>query len=377
MPWWSDLAGMIWRLLDEHGQWTAFVLLFLEEAGVPPLIPGDVLMILIGVRAAAGKVDLLEALAVLQAATMLGGSVLYWVAAWGGRTLLYRIGGYVGATPERLDRAHTLLERHGERAVIIGRLMPGLSMMTTVGCGILELPFRRFLPALALGGLLRNSLFVLLGYVFGPPILAIAERLHLPLELLASAILLLGLAFWTYRTARASPPEPPLPATFWERVRCGTLAGLLAAVISTLLASVLVHVATLLSYHEPSKAILASGLLGNTSAPLLMLLVAPAFVVLPTLWGVVYGAWAVCALPGRSWQRGVAFSLLPLAVSLVIILPLAGAGFLGLSLGAGPIPALGEAARYLTYGLTLGITFSALARRRDRSPAGHRVARPV
>jgi membrane protein DedA with SNARE-associated domain len=98
MEWWSAVAAMISRLLDEHGLPTAFVLLFLEEAGVPPLLPGDVLMILIGIRAAAGKVGLLEALAILQAATLLGGSILYWVSAWGGQALFYRIGRYVGAT---------------------------------------------------------------------------------------------------------------------------------------------------------------------------------------------------------------------------------------------------------------------------------------
>ena len=375
MGWWSDLAGMIWRLLDEHGALTAFVLLFLEEAGVPPLIPGDVLMILIGVRAAAGNVGLLEAVAVLQAATMLGGSVLYWVSAWGGHTLVYRLGRYIGVTPARLDQAAASLERHGERTVVLGRLLPGLSMMTTVACGVLELPYRRFLPALALGGLLRNSLFVLLGYLFGPPILALAERLHLPIDLLASTVLLLGLATWTYRTARASPPDPPIPPTLFERLRCGVLAGLLGAVLSTLLVNVLIQLATLFSYHEPSKAIVASGLLGRASAPLLMLLIAPTFVILPTLWGAAYGAWAACTLRGRSWQRGTLFSLLPLAVSLLVILPLAGAGPFGLDLGAGPIPALGETARHLAYGLTLGVAFSALARRREPSrpvsPAPH------
>ena len=377
MEWWSAVAAMISRLLDEHGLPTAFVLLFLEEAGVPPLLPGDVLMILIGIRAAAGKVGLLEALAILQAATLLGGSILYWVSAWGGQALFYRIGRYVGATPARLDRAHAALERHGVVAIVLGRLLPGLSMMTTVACGILKLPYRRFLPALALGGLLRNVLFVLLGYVFGPPILAFVERLHLPLELVASAVFLLGLGLWTYRMARASPPDPPRPASIRERVRCGALAGLLGAVLSTLLANVLIEFAGLLSYHEPGKAIVASGLLGKESAPVLMLLVAPAFVVLPTLWGAVYGAWAAGTLPGRSWQRGVAFSLLPLAVSLLVILPLAGAGPLGLGLGAGPIPALGEAARYLAYGVTLGVAFSALARRRGPSDAMDRLPHPA
>jgi membrane-associated protein len=365
MSWWEGLTGTIWRLLDEHGQLTAFVLLFLEETGMPPLIPGDLLMILVGVRAAEGRLRLLEILVVLELATVLGGSVLYWVAALGGHALVYRLGRYVGATPARLDLAAVSLERHGARNVILGRLLPGLSVLTTVACGVLEFPYRRFLPALALGGLLRNTLFVLLGYAFGPPVLAIAAGLHLPFELLASLALLLGLTIWIYRTARASPPDPPTPTTLVGRLHYGVLAGLFGAVVSTLLVNVLIHLAGLFSFHEPGTAIAASGLLGHQAAPTLVILMAPVFVILPTLWGLAYGAWAACALPGPHWLRGVLFAVLPLAVSLLLILPALGAGPLGLGLGVGPVPTLGETVRHLAYGLTLGITFAALARRRS------------
>ena len=367
MAWWDTLTATIWRLLDEHGQLTAFVLLFLEETGLPPLIPGDILMILIGMRLAAGTLNLLEVLAVLQLATVLGGSVLYAVAAWGGHELVYRLGRPIGATPERLDAAAASLARRGEWAVALGRLAPGLSTITTVACGVLGFPYRRFLPALFVGGLLRLFVFVALGYLFGPPVLAVAARVHLPFELMASVAAVAVLTLWTVRSGRGCGPSttealgrPPLA----ERLHDGLLAGLLGAVQSTLLVNVAIHLFDIAAYQAPSRALAASGLIGPGQGPTLLILAAPAFVILPTLFGAAYGVWAADALPGPQWLRGAWFALVPLAVSWLVILPLAGAGLFGLGLGAGPIPALGEAARHLAFGLTLGVTYAALACRR-------------
>lgn len=364
---WSDLTATLWRLLDEHGQITVFVLLFLEEAGIPPLIPGDLLMMLVGARAAMGQTNLLEALAVLQLATVLGGSVLYWVAARGGQELVYRLGRHVGATPERLDQAAASLGRHGGRAVVLGRLLPGLSMITTIACGVLGYPYRRFLPALALGGFLRLLVFVIPGYLFGPPILELAAQLHLPFEMMTSVALFLGLSIWMARAARAESVQPPTDRHAGHRLHAGILAGLLGAIQSTLLVNSLIYWFGLLRYDAPGRALEASGLLGSTAAPTLLVLIGPAFVLVPTLLGGAYGVWGASALPGRSWLRGALFALGPLAVSLLVGLPLLGAGVFGVNLQAGPIPALGEALRFLTYGLVLGITYAALSRRAPRS----------
>jgi hypothetical protein len=48
------------------------------------------------------------------------------------------------------------------------------------------------------------------------------------------------------------------------------------------------------------------------------------------------------------------FALVPWLLSLVVILPLLGGGLLGLALGAGLLPALGNLIAHLVYGGTLG-----------------------
>ena len=66
------------------------------------------------------------------------------------------------------------------------------------------------------------------------------------------------------------------------------------------------------------------------------------------------------------WLRGLAFSLLPLAFSVLVVLPVLGAGPLGLGLEAGLIPLAGEALRNALYGVGLAASYSLLRIARQR-----------
>ncbi len=71
-------------------------------------------------------------------------------------------------------------------------------------------------------------------------------------------------------------------------------------------------------------------------------------------WAILY-AWLFRWRPSAApWQRGFAFALVPWAFSLLVFLPLVGGGVLGLALGAGPLPILGNFILHVVYGVTLG-----------------------
>jgi len=69
---------------------------------------------------------------------------------------------------------------------------------------------------------------------------------------------------------------------------------------------------------------------------------------------VAYARWVEPALSGPGWRKGVLFSLIPWFLSLALFLPLAGGGFFGAEVGAGPLPALGNLVLHLVYGAILG-----------------------
>ena len=71
------------------------------------------------------------------------------------------------------------------------------------------------------------------------------------------------------------------------------------------------------------------------------------------VWAVVYAALVEPRLDGPAWRKGALFSIVPGVLSVVVFLPLVGAGMLGSALGAGPLPAIGNLVLHLLYGVTL------------------------
>jgi membrane protein DedA with SNARE-associated domain len=53
--------------------------------------------------------------------------------------------------------------RRGMLAIILGRLIPGLRVPTTVMCGLAGIPYRVYAPSAALAGLIWSALYFLLG----------------------------------------------------------------------------------------------------------------------------------------------------------------------------------------------------------------------
>ena len=135
-------------LFDRHGLLAAALLILVEEAGVPLPLPGDLLIVLLGVQARDGRVAFWQVLVVLEVATVAGAFILYDLSRWAGRPLVECYGRVVRLTPQRLDRAERRLERHGTIAVGMARLVSGMRVVTAAACGVLRVPVAIFAPGL-------------------------------------------------------------------------------------------------------------------------------------------------------------------------------------------------------------------------------------
>jgi hypothetical protein len=272
-------------------------------------------------------------------------------------------------------------------AIVVARLVPGFRIAAAVGCGVLGIPFLVFFPGMAAGALVSILLFVLLGYVLGPPALAIGERVHLPLELLTSGLALALVAVWLARARHALHADPVAraeaarPAGRARRVRAGLAAGAVATLTSTVLMNVLVHLGGSLAFFAPGTLVATAARWGplvvaRRAEPLLLLGAVLVFVAVGLAWGAVYGdrvEWHLRRLPLPDWARGMAFTIAPLAIALLLVLPVLGLGFPGSD--AQVIATVGETIRHLVYGLVLGLTFPIfLTRHLGRAATAHRHA---
>lgn len=142
----------------------AFV--FIEDAVfVGFVIPGETVAVLGGATARLGHTELALVLLVVVAAAIIGDSVGYEVGKKLGPSVLnHRI---LTRHRGRLDSAQDFLRERGGSAVFLGRWTAFFRAVMPALAGVSRMPYRRFLPWNAIGGLTWGVVVVLVGYAAG------------------------------------------------------------------------------------------------------------------------------------------------------------------------------------------------------------------
>jgi membrane protein DedA with SNARE-associated domain len=183
-----------------------FALVFAEDAiFVGFVLPGETAVVLGGVMASQGKVNvwLLGALVVLAA--ILGDSVGYEVGRhFGPRILDVKPLRRHGA---RVEKAQELIQRRGPAAVFFGRFIAFFRAMMPALAGISRMPYRRFLLFNALGGLVWGIGFTALGYFAGNAYAKVEAQVGRALALVIAAIVIAALVVWHFRRRRRMDAE--------------------------------------------------------------------------------------------------------------------------------------------------------------------------
>ncbi len=165
------------EFLERHTDIAIFLIVFLEDLGVPMPIPADVVVVYAGFRLRQHTINPYLAVILMVVAVNLAATILFTVVRRGGRPLVDRYGHYLHLDAHRLARAETWLNRHGALAIVVGRSIPGIRLATVIACGLFKVPYRIFLPAQFVGVSIYLAVFLIIGYVLGPQA---AERIHLP-----------------------------------------------------------------------------------------------------------------------------------------------------------------------------------------------------
>ncbi|HEX7300986.1 MAG TPA: DedA family protein [Solirubrobacteraceae bacterium] len=193
-----DLETALTDLSDSLGAWTYLLvagLAFLETAAFVGLIaPGETAIVLGGVVAAEGGVDLGLILVVAWAAAALGDLTSFLLGQRLGRRFLLSRGPRLGVTPARLQRVECFFARHGAKAILIGRFVGIVRAVAPFLAGASRLRLRGFLPWSLLGTATWTATFTLVGYAFHRSFASAAHHLaHGALALAVVATVLLAL----------------------------------------------------------------------------------------------------------------------------------------------------------------------------------------
>jgi undecaprenyl-diphosphatase len=152
------------------GQWTYLfvgVLCFLESgAFVGLLVPGETAIVVGGFVAGQGEIDLVVLIAIVWSTAVAGDLVSFTLGRRLGRDFLVRHGPRVQITEERIQQVERFYDRHGGKAVFLGRWVGLVRAVSPFLAGSSGMALRRFLPYDVLAAGMMGTAFCLLGYVF-------------------------------------------------------------------------------------------------------------------------------------------------------------------------------------------------------------------
>jgi membrane-associated protein len=150
-------------------------LLLVKEAGLPIPVPGDLLVIGAGVAAAGTGFAALALLVAILIAGFVGGTIQFLLIRGALRSVLLRILHRAGLPEARIEGLADWLRRRGARGVATARATPAVRVGAIAASGIAALPLPSFVAGLVVGNSLFVSAHFLLGFVIGPPAIALVS----------------------------------------------------------------------------------------------------------------------------------------------------------------------------------------------------------
>lgn len=188
---------IIEMLLDKLGIYVYFGLFFIifAETGLAVgfFLPGDSLLVVSGLFAAAGKLNIALVLIAFFLGSIIGDSTGYWTGRTMGKTIFNRENSFL-FKPSRVEKAREFFEKYGAKTIVLARFVPIVRTFAPIVIGATEMPYIRFLTFSILGGALWIFSMVLLGYFVGGLIeTAFGIRLEDHIEKVVIVVVLLSL----------------------------------------------------------------------------------------------------------------------------------------------------------------------------------------
>jgi undecaprenyl-diphosphatase len=190
------------------GRWTYLLvglLAFLETGAFVGLVaPGETAVLVGGLVAGQGKIDLLVLIAIVWTAAVAGDLTSYTLGRRLGRAWLLHHGERLKITEDRLHTVERFFEKRGGVTILIGRFIGLVRALAPFIAGTSKMPLRQFLPYDILGAGAWATTFCVLGYVFWQSFSQLTQYVSRGLFAFGSVVAL-GLALYFLVRLRRHP----------------------------------------------------------------------------------------------------------------------------------------------------------------------------
>lgn len=204
----------ITRVIARLGYFGVAGLTFLEN--VFPPIPSELVIPLAGFVAARGDLRLVLVIVMGSLGSLAGAALWYFLGRRIGekrlRAWVSRHGRWLTLSPKDVDRSQQWFRRHGNAAVFLGRLMPGVRTFVSLPAGFSAMPFAPFLLYSALGTVIWTSALAAAGVVLQANFRLVGDYLdvgtNVALGIAAALLIRRYINCWRQSGSPSAPAHP-------------------------------------------------------------------------------------------------------------------------------------------------------------------------
>lgn len=177
--------------------WGIGLLMFAENL-FPP-IPSELIMPLAGFTVSQGKMSFVPAVLAGVIGTIIGALPWYYAGKLVGeerlKALADKYGKWITVSSQDIDKVTRWFNRYGNKAVLLGRLVPGIRTLISLPAGLSNMPLVPFLIYSTLGTTAWVMLLTFLGFILGDNYELVDEYLA-PVSKIVLVFLIVAFIAW-------------------------------------------------------------------------------------------------------------------------------------------------------------------------------------
>jgi membrane protein DedA with SNARE-associated domain len=193
------VLASIFSVTKDLGYPVLGVFVGIEALGIP--LPGETAVIFAGLAAAAGRLEIVLVIVVASAGAIIGDNIGFLIGRRGGRAVLERPGRFAVERRRVLEIGDPFFERHGGKAVFLGRWIAGLRIWASWLAGASKMAWPTFVLWNALGGIAWATSVALAAYYGGTGVEKVFSAIGI-YALPVALVVFVAFATWWWRRRR-------------------------------------------------------------------------------------------------------------------------------------------------------------------------------
>lgn len=152
----------------EYGYLAIFLLVFLQQVGVPNPVTNELVLIFCGYLSCSGILNIYKIIAIAVLADVSGSMLIFFVFYFFSKWLISHSPKWLPLTGEKIERIKKRTLSRGQRSIFIGRMTPVIRGYVSVVAGMLEIVPKAFMATVVASAIIWNALLVIIGVLAAP-----------------------------------------------------------------------------------------------------------------------------------------------------------------------------------------------------------------